>query len=435
MKMPAWVLPTGLFALLCCIGLTLPTASFGQSSPSVLFIRGADRSGGFLEADNDFERTEHLADINNAATFGGNHGWNSLRLTLEGAGFDVNQVAEPLEPGAPSSGQTTGAGIAFDLIDLTPYDVLVFGSNNAVYSNQAIDAVESYIRGGGGAIFISDANFGSDWADASNSDQQFLDRFGLIAHQDRGTYSIERSSGDFLIPDHPIFDGVDRFDGEGVTPIRVESPTEGVNVSILALAEGQTRLNNGSGGNNQGSSRASGPNDAALLFADVGLGRIIGHFDRNTFFNLNGAGTNINRFDNRQFAVNLFTAAAGARLGDFDSDGDVDLDDLDRYIGNIGATATGDLASLDLNGDGIVGANDFEQHYGTLVETSNGGEGTFAGDVNLDGTVDVLGDAFTLIGNLGSSVTSWSDGDFNGDGLVNVLGDAFLLIANLGQSN
>lgn len=422
-------------ALLFCVVASTPVVGFAQSSPSVLFIRGADRSGGFLEADNDFERTEQLADINNTSTSGGNHGWNELRLTLEGAGFQTDQIVEPLESNAPSTGQTTGAGIPFDLLDLSVYDVLVFASNNAVYSNQAIDAVENYIRGGGGAIFISDANFGSDWADASNSDQQFLDRFGLIVNQDRGTYSIERSTGDFLIPNDPIFDGVDRFDGEGVTPIQIGIPTAGVDVRILALAEGQTRLNNGTGGNNQGSSRAAGPTDAALLFADVDQGRIIGHFDRNTFFNQNGAGTNINRFDNSQFAINLFTAAAGPRIGDFDLDDDVDLDDLDRYIANIGATATGDLAPLDLNGDGIVGANDFEQHYSTLVETSNGGEGTFAGDANLDGTVDVLVDAFTLIGNLSSSVTSWSDGDFNGDGLVDVLGDAFLLVANLGQSN
>ena len=122
-------------------------------------------------------------------------------------------------------------------------------------------------------------------------------------------------------------------------------------------------------------------------------------------------------------------------LGDYDLDGDVDLVDLDRYIGNIGEPASGDLEILDLNEDGTVGANDFEQHYETLVETSNGGEGTFAGDANLDGTVNVLGDAFTLVGNVGSSVSSWADGDFNGDGTVNVLGDAFLLVANLGQTN
>lgn len=56
-------------------------------------------------------------------------------------------------------------------------------------------------------------------------------------------------------------------------------------------------------------------------------------------------------------------------------------------------------------------------------------------DANLDGAVDVLGDAFALIGNLGATGnTTWSQGDFNGDGQVDVLGDAFVLIANLGQS-
>ena len=355
MTMPTWISRPS-FGFFCCIALTLPIASFGQSSPSVLFVRGADRSGGFLEADNDFERTEHLADINNASTSGGNHGWDSLRLTLEDAGFEVSQIAEPLEQDAPSSGQTTGAGIAFDMVDLTIYDVVVFGSNNAVYSNQAVDAVEAYIRGGGGAIFISDANFGSDWADASNSDQQFLDRFGLVAHQDRGTYSLERSDNEFLVPDHPIFENVDRFDGEGVTPIRVEAPTAGVDVSILALAEGQTRLNNGSGGNNRGSSRAAGPMDAALLYADVDQGRIIGHFDRNTFFNLNGAGTDITRFDNRQFAINLFTVAAGPAepilLGDCNQDGVVDFLDISVFISILSA---GDyLVEADINKDEVV---------------------------------------------------------------------------------
>ena len=123
-------------------------------------------------------------------------------------------------------------------------------------------------------------------------------------------------------------------------------------------------------------------------------------------------------------------------LGDCDLDGDVDLVDLDLYNSNIGANATGSLFLLDLNGNGTVDQSDFETHYTTLVVTSNGIAGTAAGDLNLDGVVNVLGDAFGLIANLGSTTaTSWSQGDLNADGSVDVLSDAFLLIANLGADN
>ena len=134
-------------------------------------------------------------------------------------------------------------------------------------------------------------------------------------------------------------------------------------------------------------------------------------------------------------ALPAFINASAAVPGDFDGDGDVDLADLDRYIGNLDTAATGDLEPLDLNTNGTVGSDDFQEHYEQLVETSNGGTGTFAGDINLDGTVNVLGDAFILVGSLGSSVTSWGDGDLNGDEVVDVLGDAFLLVGNLGNSN
>ena len=57
------------------------------------------------------------------------------------------------------------------------------------------------------------------------------------------------------------------------------------------------------------------------------------------------------------------------------------------------------------------------------------------GDANLDGQVDVLSDAFALVGNLGAAEdATWADGDFNADGTVNVLADAFILVGQLGQS-
>ncbi len=279
----------------------------------VLIIRGADRSGGFLEAKNDDDRTEQLADINNASTSSGNHGWKTLATTLTNNGFNVTQVTETVEPGN-TSGQSQGVAVPLETMDLSQYDVIVFGSNNAAYGKAAVDAVEAYIRGGGGAIFISDANFGSSWADASNSDQPFVTRFGLTMNQDTGTYSLERSKGEFLVPDHPILAGVNRFDGEGVTPITVGTTLpEGVSVEILVKAKGNVRRNHEPfGGNSRGPTTPATDQDAVLLTATIGDGRLVGHFDRNTFFNLNGAGTNITRFDNEQLAINMFKWAAAA---------------------------------------------------------------------------------------------------------------------------
>ena len=83
-----------------------------------------------------------------------------------------------------------------------------------------------------------------------------------------------------------------------------------------------------------------------------------------------------------------------------------------------------DDTELDGDGDGVSGPNLEES---LLV--------AIPGDITLDGTVDVLGDAFALIANLGlSGDTSWSQGDLDADGTIDVLGDAFILIANLGRT-
>jgi len=89
---------------------------------------------------------------------------------------------------------------------------------------------------------------------------------------------------------------------------------------------------------------------------------------------------------------------------------------------NAGSITNGHL-SLDGNGDGSGGDNFVAQHYVAIP-----------GDANRDGVVDVLNDAFALVGNLGSTTNlAWADGNFNGDGSVSVLGDAFTLVGNLGQ--
>lgn len=121
--------------------------------------------------------------------------------------------------------------------------------------------------------------------------------------------------------------------------------------------------------------------------------------------------------------------------GDFDGNFIVDGDDIDHVIDRFGATSASQLAEFDLTGDGQINSADLAFHVENLVQTTNGVCGTCLGDINLDGTVDVLGDAFILVANLGTVVDSYTLGDLNGDGTVNVLGDAFILVGNLGKSN
>ena len=85
-----------------------------------------------------------------------------------------------------------------------------------------------------------------------------------------------------------------------------------------------------------------------------------------------------------------------APSGDFNGDTVVDCADLDGYVGNIGVTVAANLtlAPLDVDNDGTITATDANTHITTLVATSNGQVGTFPGDLNCDGMVDVLTDAF-----------------------------------------
>jgi hypothetical protein len=285
-----------LFRSLLLILALVSTATAQNEGDRILFIKAGSGTVGFLEGGSD----EQAADIYNYTTSNNNHSWGELNDALTAEGFQLEQLSEdPVVNGIPTP-------VPFETMDLSVYAVIVFGSNNAEYSTAQVDAVTDYIANGGSALFISDANFGQDWGDAPSSDQHFLDRFGLTMNQDAGFYTIDRDE-EFVVPDHPIFIGIDTIGGEGVSPITVGPAPVGVNSTVLATAN-FVRENIGP---LQGSTRGGTPNDGSLVVATLGSGRVAGHYDRNTFFNLNGAGTNIRMFDNEAYARNLFEWLAG----------------------------------------------------------------------------------------------------------------------------
>ena len=120
-------------------------------------------------------------------------------------------------------------------------------------------------------------------------------------------------------------------------------------------------------------------------------------------------------------------------FGDNNGDGEWDIDDINGFAEVIGESALFNRC-FDLNEDGVVNLNDHDIFITQVVSISPDDRGTFIGDVNLDGTVDVLNDGFTLVGNLGKTGPfGYQDGDLNADGKVDVLNDAFRLIQNLGR--
>jgi uncharacterized delta-60 repeat protein len=448
----------------------------GPWVPKVLFVRGADRSGGFLEAGDDASRTEHLADIHNRSTAPGNHGWYELAQALRGAGYVIEQRAEPVEDAAPATGQTQGRAVRFENLDLAPYTAVVFGSNNATSEATTVDAVEAYVRSGGAALFISDANFGSDWADAPESDQSILSRFGVTVAQDFGVYASERAAGDFLAPNHPVLVNVNTFDGEGVSPFFVSNPgVPGVSVTLLARAEQGFRVNAPPyehPATRQGPVRPVTGGDASLLVGAADDGRFAGHFDRNTFFNQNGAGTSINRFDNRQLALDLFRWLA---LGNPDTtpptvtqtefrferapqsiafhlseDVSRTLDRGDVTVRNLATQQTiapSAVAQLD---DGwavfafavplpdgsyraTLAAGSVADAQGNALASDASFDLFFLqADANRDGHVNLL-DFNRLAGSFGQSNRTFSQGDFDYDGVVN-LADFNILASRFGAA-
>jgi len=123
----------------------------------------------------------------------------------------------------------------------------------------------------------------------------------------------------------------------------------------------------------------------------------------------------------------LFSSVARVTnaLGDLDGSGSIAGPDIDLLYAAFGATPANDF-ELDLNSDGQVDESDRDRVIERIA-------GTRLGDLNFDGTVNVLGDALALVINLGTtSGATYAQGDITGDGAVNVLGDALALVTNLG---
>ena len=254
-----------------------------------MFVRGGSGTGGFVEGGTD----DHLSDISDTTTAFYNRGYGELAALLRADGFIVDQLVE-----GPATANTP-----VDLDAIEGAAVVVFGSNNAIYTSADATKLAEFVDAGGGALFISDGNWGSFWDKAPSSDQTFLTQFGLVMNQDGGGLNTIVGS-DFVDPTHPILRGVDvGFQGEGVSPCTLSHDPAALAVPVrLTIAKDVVHRNTAP----DGPIEQPTDDDATLAVVEYGRGRVACHFDRNTFFNTNGAGTSLAAVSNTTYAHNLF---------------------------------------------------------------------------------------------------------------------------------
>jgi hypothetical protein len=184
---------------------------------------------------------------------------------------------------------------------LTPYNLLVLGSNNRRFSPEEATVVANYVNMGGAVLALSDSRFGLSPDRSQNllgagelSDNDLVGQFGFHIEHDNYLVVVADSSR-FVDPSHRILSGLTSFKGEGVSLIRVDGPPAQILVrgDGLLLTDGHT---------------VTGPNYAITAIATVGRGRVAATFDRNTFFNagVGSDGTDLSELDNRNYARNLF---------------------------------------------------------------------------------------------------------------------------------
>ena len=123
-------------------------------------------------------------------------------------------------------------------------------------------------------------------------------------------------------------------------------------------------------------------------------------------------------------AANLVVVDGLGILGDFNSNGQLDTEDVDLLSADIRSTLN--TPEFDLNADRQINSDDLRAWVEVVKDT-------WFGDANLDGQVD-FGDFLTLSTNFASE-GGWADGNFTTDTDTMVAFEDFLLLSkNFGQS-
>lgn len=182
---------------------------------------------------------------------------------------------------------------------LTPYTLVVLGSNGRTLNAGEVSALTNYFADGGRILTYADFQYGpNNWA----SDNSFLKQFSVEVFPDNFQPTTQITD---IVTAHPIMQGVQSFGTEGSSQFLLSASSLNDNKALSKCSPLE-----------RSGCAVQPPEQAKIKPGDVVActwvrenargGKLAGTCDRNTFHNGPGPGTDIDQFSNRIYARNLF---------------------------------------------------------------------------------------------------------------------------------
>jgi hypothetical protein len=191
------------------------------------------------------------------------------------------------------------AGTAISPALLVPNTLVVLGSNGRVLQAGEVTALADYFNAGGRVLIYADFQYGPDnWA----SDNSFLNQFGIEVFPDNFQPSTQITD---VVSSHPIMEGVTSFATEGSSQFLIKANSL-VSNTVLSKCSPLERSGCAVQTPEQAKIEAGDVVACTWVRENAAGGKMAGTCDRNTFHNGPGPGTDIDQFNNRIYARNLF---------------------------------------------------------------------------------------------------------------------------------
>ena len=304
-------------------------------------------------------------------TDSGNRGLSQFKAMVEAEGHTIDQYYD----------QETTLNAAF----LNQFDTVIFGLHQKIWSTAEKNALDTWIRAGGGTLFYSDSAAGGRFnlVGVKNTVGQMAvnnvtTQYGMqvLVDQAAGTTAYRAGVG----ANHPITMGRPVFEGEGVSPVAVDFGS-GAEILIPYNNNSEFKVSGNATINDESNLTINNDGYAALAFNSVGDGHVMVIFDRQPMWN-NGEGSDINKRDNKEVLRRIVNFLTGENIAPtcekttalieaecFDAMSGIETEPSSEGTDNIGFIEDGDWAlyqGIDLTGVNSIEARVASINQGTI---------------------------------------------------------------------